>query len=389
MKLKNSLILLMCGFILIGCSQEQGEYETEASVYQLNDDATAYEPDSLQQFSQMDRYKEDFEIPFDEYRNYEIDAKVTIPDGKHMSLLEVKEAFTKEEEWNKVCDTLFDTYEVDENEGSSDPFSYDEEATYTLIHQYKGKRNDKNYVIAKYVRETSGNIEMQFIFRPVNLNEFAPNDVAYNPTLTVGESHEGNLNENSEECINAEKTAEEFLKNIGLSQFNVLSKHKFAWYESGKDEDGICFERSIAEGDGYVFSYDLQCNDSLPVNLEYYELDSTWNEKNGLYRPSNAYIAVNDEGVFCARIRNPLICTNSIAKVKLLPFEKVIASLKTQLKDNPKLLDSAVISKATLNYVYTVNDDKEDEFAFVPAWLFVTYNSGIYINAVDGSIITH
>lgn len=33
MKLKNSLILLMCGFILIGCSQEQGEYETEASVY--------------------------------------------------------------------------------------------------------------------------------------------------------------------------------------------------------------------------------------------------------------------------------------------------------------------------------------------------------------------
>lgn len=122
---------------------------------------------------------------------------------------------------------------------------------------------------------------MQFIFRPVDLSEFAPNDVAYNPTLTVGESHEGNFDENSEECINAEKTAEEFLINIGLSQFNVLSKTKFAWYESGKDEDGISFERSIAEGDGYVFSYDLQCNDSLPVNLEYYELDSTWNEKMG------------------------------------------------------------------------------------------------------------
>ena len=48
-----------------------------------------------------------------------------------------------------------------------------------------------------------------------------------------------------------------------------------------------------------------------------------------------------------------------------------------------------MISKATINYVYTVNDGKEDEFAFVPVWLFVTYVSGIYINAVDGSIITH
>ncbi|MDD6638169.1 MAG: DUF6034 family protein [Lachnospiraceae bacterium] len=112
MKLKNSLILLMCGFILIGCSQEQVEYETEASVYQLNDDATTYEPDSLQQFSQLDRYKEDFEIPFYEYRNYEIDAKVTIPDGKHMSLLEVKEAFTKEEEWNKVCNWKICTRDI-------------------------------------------------------------------------------------------------------------------------------------------------------------------------------------------------------------------------------------------------------------------------------------
>ena len=68
-------------------------------------------------------------------------------------------------------------------------------------------------------------------------------------------------------------------------------------------------------------------------------------------------------------------------------MDKVLAALKGQLKDNSSLLDSSVITGATLTYTCVPNSDSTDEFSIVPAWRFETYNSKMYINAVDGSPI--
>ncbi len=382
MKIRKLLLVCACMGMFTGCSGNKVEYETEAATENFGDAESVSEPDSLEQFASVDKWKEDFGVPCDKYTNYKIDAKLTIPDAKHMSLIELKSAMTDEKEWEKTCDVLFETYAEDKTAAPVDYMSHNEYKVYVPDKQYVGVKDNIKYLIGKYTRKYQEETIRTLMFQPINLQDVLPVEVEATDisNVSIGFDAEASLGDYSE----AQEKADEFLEALGMNEYVVEEACVLGWYQDmGQNGDS----RLITD-DGYIFSYTIQCNDSLAIDGENYDLDdSLLSNKDGLYHLPNISIAVNDKGVIWSEIINPLQSTDTMTKVNLLSMDKVLAALKVQLKDNSSLLDSSVITGATLTYTCVPNSDSTDEFSIVPAWRFETYNSKMYINAVDGSPI--
>ena len=176
----------MCALLMVtGCEKNKSvDYEIEGSTEKENSEAVMEaSSNNLEQFRNLDHWKEDLGIPYwkDSKYTYKADAEIVIPEGNGMMLMELEEAMNDEEEWKTVCNQLFESYEKYDGDWPTE-HSYQK---FIPIHQYIGAIDGKEYVIGKY-RQTTDDVdeEKTYIFEDVikfsinNLKDIAPKEVS-------------------------------------------------------------------------------------------------------------------------------------------------------------------------------------------------------------------
>lgn len=404
--------LIMCALLMVtGCEKNKSvDYEIEGSTEKENSEAVMEaSSNNLEQFRNLDHWKEDLGIPYwkDSKYTYKADAEIVIPEGNGMMLMELEEAMNDEEEWKAVCGQLFESYEKYDGDWPTE-HSYQK---FIPIHQYMGTIDGKEYVIGKY-RQTTDDVdeEKPYIFEDVikfsinNLKDIAPKEVSNPGTAYCYPNYNGwdfdsstgvytfierELTEKEE---SVKKQAEEFVKKLGINAPVFRGIGCLDWISQYKTvaTDDYFVEFSLgSSGDEVRISSDefYQVEPVWISNRDGWELEGCGYIKN-CYNMTFARVYINEDGVFQAEIDRPLKVANITHQVQLLPFEKIKEILCNELKNQELKPESYYINNIRLTYVNVTDYEEYHKFSIVPAWIVETTNENFIINAVDGTIIT-
>lgn len=205
----------------------------------------------------------------------------------------------------------------------------------------------------------------------------------------------------------AKAKADEFLKNIGISGFDIDTDTKGQYYELlANQEDADKYEyRKV-----WYFKY-LRSIDNVLVNNEGASkyADSGQGESFTKYEwpGESIQICINDQGVVEFRYGAPIKVNETVVentKLKTFEqarkvFEKMIVTINAN-ENGDDYMKNISVSKVALRYMRISEKDKFDTGLLVPVWDFIgTYEddaekdssfrdkSILTVNAIDGTVI--
>lgn len=398
-----------------------------------------------------------------------IDADIEVPDLEGMSVIEIeklpltsgnKEMFLKavfgesdifynddehktKEQWQKKIDTeiqdSIDGYEMDmaiyqaewqeeiqqlydlkadyESNMNRAPTEYMEASNFDSD-SYIGYIDGKRYTMT-FQEDDESEIKSEFItiesndyIKPSQL-ENAINVYRIEDSLTLELDNEKNSCQMTKE--EAKIYAEKYLDAVGIPNAVCTYAEDLAWTGREYQEEPIEEEEHrITILDGYKMIFTVGVDDfSLYMDEE---LDSylDYNETQVFHvysMQTDVIVEVNDYGLICLNVRNPIKINNITGNVELLPLSDIYKIIIDSIEENPDNYgivngtwaeDSGIYNHLELIYFRVTDREKENHFSYIPAWKLYSiiedshsadssYIMGrvepIWINAIDGSII--
>ena len=344
--------------------------------------------------------------------NVEVNAYTTIPDLKRMSVVEVEKYKLNKKNKKELLEGIFGKeiwyYEDDQKKAPKD-FVKLEENDYKGT-QYLGERDGVRYLFQCETSYEHGE-HIYMSMRPCDEKDVAPN--ALKECVYVGRSPgscaaakklENQCKISKEE---AEKEAGDFLQKAGFPDMVRTGDGMLMW--DGANENGEMAGRVC---DGWYFDYSQGVEgaaftdfgyDSGGVVMEFESSDSPGTVDPDSYyhkysMECRSHICVTDQGVVEATWGNPIRTLSSVSGVKLLSFDTIKKSIRSQMTEYAEYCyqhrnkKAVTFSKMELVYRRVPDPDDEDKFTYVPAWRLRNASAVgdvvYFINAVDGSLIT-
>lgn len=202
----------------------------------------------------------------------------------------------------------------------------------------------------------------------------------------------------------AKAKADEFLKNIGISGFDIDTKGQYYELLANQEEDKYEYRKV------WYFKY-LRSIDNVLVNNEgdskYADSGQGESFTKYMWPGESIQICINDQGVIEFRYGAPIKVNKTVvenAKLKTFEqarkiFEKMIVTINAN-EDGDGYMKNISVSKVALRYMRISEKDKFDTGLLVPVWDFIgTYEddadkdssyrdkSILTVNAIDGTVI--
>lgn len=202
----------------------------------------------------------------------------------------------------------------------------------------------------------------------------------------------------------AKAKADEFLKNIGISGFDIDTKGQYYELLANQEEDKYEYRKV------WYFKY-LRSIDNVLVNNEgdskYADSGQGESFTKYMWPGESIQICINDQGVVEFRYGAPIKVNKKVvenAKLKTFEqarkiFEKMIVTTNAN-EDGDGYMKNISVSKVALRYMRISEKDKFDTGLLVPVWDFIgTYEddaerdssyrdkSILTVNAIDGTVI--
>lgn len=236
--------------------------------------------------------------------------------------------------------------------------------------------------------------ESQILYRP-----YAGATQAYY-YITSNEEAEANKCSWSKE--EAEKMAQEFLTNCGITDVVVTRTCDLTW-----DYTDASYNTIANELDGYMVEFSRAINGTAPYSAYFYMLDNLMTGDTFFFDSTFANetysIYIDDNGIFGVECFDMLKPTGKVEQnVDILSWEKILEVANTAIPayytEHPTSYQSVTFNDVRLTY-YSVNDDEEDTYKYIPVWVFAQveeYDDGldydypiqlVIIDAVTGELI--
>lgn len=223
--------------------------------------------------------------------------------------------------------------------------------------------------------------------------ELKKNDFQY-PQWETGKTEEKLGKESGEnQCSfsmeEAQKVAEQFLSQIGLSSLVCTKADNLYWM--GYDEDSEDSEQnSNSSGEyvpyGYYFEFEVAvAGNSLGGEKAISGSDVT----GGL----NNVITVTDDGIIEVYLHYLVNVTNITNQVELLPLSTIQKIIKNELSEHPDtyhITQSSHAGTLELMYLRVQDENNEGSYSYIPVWRLsdaLHSYSPVMVNAIDGSVI--
>lgn len=419
--LKISLIVGLTAVSLTGCKEENkvdytidGIMETEQAKSEgCKSDLAQFSGEEVWKETWMSKAYEPEGETYVELAEVNVNAKITVPQTEHMSVVEVAEPEFDADFRETVAKNLFDSYEIFK-EDDKDTDTDTELKDYTL-EEYIGTYEEQTYLLT--FSERTGDNETYFRrFKQISLEvkdlyEVCPQKLSEVEDLTYSTWTDGDWVENQCEISkeDARIKAEDFLERLGLD-YPVLSHSlPLLW---GTPPQHVT-EESVTEDwevNGYVFFFDLGVDDISFVNFgvedDYanFEFDAIKYINEGIRYSLNARVEiyVTDKGVIKMVANNPMELVGISEGVELLPLETIKNIMKEEMYEQVELfrfIDHEKYYDAMELIYFRVRDDENPEkYSYVPVWRLaavtrnpltseISIREAVMINAIDGSVI--
>lgn len=390
----STVILAILGAgLLTGCSREKTEdYSTEGTAQEEQPQNS--NSSGLAQFEGEEIWEDAVDVETEDgyLIDVHIDAKVSVPQSKEMSVIAVEAPAFDAGFKETLAKNIFDSYDADD---------------------YIGSRAGRLYRLSFTEEEGERCLLRQITLTPQNLQEVCPekyktlDDPVCSPRI-LGDNVENECEMSEEEAL---EEAIRFIQSLGLEYSVVSHVCPLVWSDAGGNSD----EWSV---NGYVFSFDLGVdgisfvdfgsetdymhNLYLGYGTERLNLDIK--EKTQCSLNARLDLYVTDQGVIYMTANNPQKITDVVEGVELLSLDTVKGILKNELETNWKSLRFSSHSKffTAMELIYFRIQDKENpqKYSYVPAWRLalvakdtaahqISIRNPIFINAIDGSMIDY
>lgn len=419
--------------ILSGCKQEK---EVDYAIDGVTEESQTQsgEPKSgVAQFRDETEWKAEWSVPADETEvgsimiDIVVDAKITVPEVEHMSVIETAEPEMDAEYKEEIASHLFtgediyygdighytqkeltklqDYFESGGKITAPGIYIHNEEEyqkalteyqtalenpkdSYTLVdayteNEYIGTCEGISYKLSfsEIVNDFNLRRMKEIRFEPMNMRDVCPEEMKETEWITCMPWMQGDLKENhaniSEE--DALKEAKRFAEKLGMD-YSVLSYPRpLVW------KDAMVSDESMAGSvvNGYVFFFDFGVDDisfaEYGIEKEYNDFWVTGNEKeeqeDNLYSmETRLQIYVTDQGVIRMIAQNPLEMTGISERVEMLPLDTIKSMIKeqstTEWDDFHVFYSNEVIWFDSMELIYFRVADKENPgcYSYVPTW---------------------
>lgn len=397
------------------------------------------------ELGEVEEWKEEFTVNGDAVSGtVSINSSVTIPDVEQMSVVEFQavefdEAYKKKvieaffgtsqvytdepENWTKArlqeqIDTLEETIlsyeEVLQNNESDPDFhgdnqwlkdsikEYQQEVAkyqeqmkqapdeFVKIDDYSGDNYvgifQSKYYTLKFERERGTRV----VFCVDDIYDVCPeqvNPLSASEYFVVDSSWmQGKQNLCTTTVAEAKKQAESFLREIGWGEPIWNETEFIMWNDANGEEviDGYCLTCSLGIDGMALGDFDSGYQTLIEETDEYV---------------GSASIYVNDSGIICLSVSDPVDVVREIQNVQFLSLDTIKGIMRSELSSNPeKYLSNSEMSYFTeleLNYIRIKDKSRKGFFTYLPVWRLCNRTGPrqtitsypVIINAIDGSII--
>lgn len=449
------LILILCAISLAGCGTKDVVYDTEETVGSNTSQEETKENSKGTPLAQTlgieeDMWKEEIGAGTN---TVSISAQIVIPEVTDMYTQEVMEHYYTPEEQKEIAEYFLDadTIRVNKNKVIS------KEWLQKSIESYYGSIESNEQYFKSIGAEDSGwsgdkKILSDEIQRLTDLMDEAPSikDVSetapdYSENYYIGSKRgvEYTLSFDMEPETN---TSSWMLEAVNGNDFSSkqISEVATTWHQSGfdlSDNENICEmtrEEACAKAkelcerfgisdmeveaapnlmftlqpgqsgvddyapyyDGYYVVLVRKINGvALEDDIEYYDRKDGGNfnaaSTEKTYDKERVIVELNDKGIVAMTYEGCVTAKEVGNEVKLLSYEQIQEIFRKELS---KLEEQWVFRRLYLKYVRVIDEEKTDQYCYIPAWLLsseslsdkatASINDGmIWLNAIDGSRI--
>lgn len=286
------------------------------------------------------------------------------------------------------------------------------------VDSYMGKRNGIAYTLTFSEQwEDNGMRTKNVVMEPENLRELCPKELPEGEFLSCygfeeSEDDLGSGNQCNLTADEARRLSKRFLETIAdqfdlpeMIETSVSNLYWSVWLEEERSSKVIT--------DGYKFTYQPGAYGAAFTNfLTEYDVYKNWtylfmDGGEGYSMDFSIIIFVTDDGVIRMQMKNPLTVETMVDHVEYLEAESAQTVIKNALEENIDQFNFTVIDsrkpltfeQLKLGYLRLQNSKTEHTYIYTPAWRlikasdedlwsdYISHQGGVYINAIDGSVI--
>lgn len=392
--------------LLTGCEKEKDMDYTIEGVIKENQAQSGEGKSGLDQFREEEPWKETWtfktgDMEFEGHvsdveTDAEVNAKITVPKTKQMSVVQVAEPEFDVEYKKMIARRLFENEEIESTENE-------------YIGTFQGMHYKLIFFEETGEEETIPSLCKWILLAPKDSHDVSPEKFKEQTKIDCSPSMQGELIKNQCKISEEEafKKAWQFMEQLGLDYPVVSYTRPLMW--GTPPESYVVYESDDWGIDGYVFSFDLGVDDISFVEFgteEDYEdfWKNSWKREEKHYSlNTRLQVYVTDKGVIQMIAENPLEITGVSENVSLLPLDTIKSIMKKELEQQWETFQLSEWEKQyfdDMELIYFRIRDKEnpDNYCYVPAWRLanvtrdevlhlIKIQRPVLINAIDGSFI--
>lgn len=397
---------------------ESDESEETASV---DENAQIYMPQEIDTGIWQDEFAIESEAT--SYDLIKINAEVKVPDSESFSIAKAKKEEFGADYKEELAKKLFTDGTVWTRETSYGVQTFNSgkdwknDTDYSIAVDYEndsyaGERDGIRYTLDfidwnEYTDDTpdedsdedDGKVSNLFLrFRVQNVQDVCPDEISGVECSYAGIEDEGKRNQCTLTEEEAVKTAEQFLKYLGISNMSFETSVPLAFIENENQE--------VLAISGYRLTFSLEINHSDVYKgeyLVYHESEGGVTEASAAdSMKSEITLDINDKGIVQFIYDNPMHIVNETNPVAILPVYAIQKIMKDILLNDPDSVLSTsgftgadcTFASLSLLYFRMRNPENPKEFSYVPVWCLTTEPKNymmpnevafLMINAIDGS----
>lgn len=401
-------IFVLSLILLSGCSKDTVDYLAEGSEAALLRNEEEIE---------SEKWEEQFSAPTESgYHTYNIniEAEISLPQSKGMSVVEVSEPEFDEAYQEQMIKAVFEEAKVSRqdaepeqifeewlnNNGVLNGVDPNELLVVKDADAYLGKRDGISYSL-KFVEymDCYNARAKAVIMEPEDLKSVCPEklredgQIQYYYQIFLDEEEKADNVSDSNPCRlteeEAETLAEKFLAQFDLPEMIKIGCSDLMWQGDAIPVEGSKNARQINSATyGYAVIFQPGINDVTFPNF-LFEIDAASDqliadntyatafpeEEEPYSLDSRVEILVADEGIIGIQIDNPLVLSKVVGNVQCLSKESIKGIIKDELKNNIDLYAESTeiidFNLLQLGYLRIRDSEAEKHYSYIPAWRLV------------------
>lgn len=429
--LADILVFTIAVSMLEGCNKKKIDYSFDGDTemrLEHTEESTGINDASLEQFCNETIWKDNWAVTdkYDEKRSIRIDAPVIVPELEAMHVIEITPLC--KEEFKKQC--LDNFFRADTE------YYYHEEENYTKEELEKWLPDEtemiENASETRMVTEEFESVTHYAAYRDGLLYEIYMTDAQVSiwpnqeEIVNCGPERfrnceqvsiddymiESEENECKYSLEEAQKIADDYMKNIGLSAMDCDFSAQLKWTGNDSNIDDESADEYVCYG--YVFEYSTGLDGisfaqfpkpnmfqtqyitgSKPEdNIVICGADITHSQTLGPYGAGKVSIYVTDFGIYSVLINNPEVIGTISNSVGLLPLNTVKTIYEKEIAERTAKYDIRdFIAYNYFELIYLkVSGETQETVSAVPVWCLSwkdgnTRNHPVFVNAIDGTMV--